>query len=97
MNRRRMEGSCPPRRAYQEPPQPPSRARGDAVSGRPVPVYRKLILDPKMGAGMKPDYVASDVPNVFVVGYGLDYNDLYRNLPYVAMLEPGDLDEESAE
>jgi hypoxanthine phosphoribosyltransferase len=38
-----------------------------------------------------------DIPDVFVVGYGLDYDDLYRNLPYVAMLEPGDLGEESAE
>ncbi|HID76394.1 MAG TPA: hypoxanthine phosphoribosyltransferase [Planctomycetaceae bacterium] len=39
---------------------------------------------------MEPDFVAFDIPNVFVVGYGLDYNDMYRNLPYVASLEPED-------
>ena len=36
---------------------------------------------------MEPDYVAFDIPNAFVVGYGLDYQDAYRNLPYVAALE----------
>ena len=29
---------------------------------------------------------------VFVVGYGLDYRDQYRNLPYVAALEPGEFE-----
>ncbi len=43
---------------------------------------------------MKPDFVCFDIPNAFVVGYGLDYNDLYRNLPYVAVLEPHELAEE---
>ena len=33
------------------------------------------------------DYVGGMVPNEFVVGYGLDYNDLYRNLPYVGVLK----------
>jgi len=33
------------------------------------------------------DYVGFVVPNVFVVGYGFDYDGLYRNLPYVAALE----------
>jgi len=34
-----------------------------------------------------PDYVGFEIPNAFVVGYGLDYQDDYRNLPYVAALE----------
>ena len=34
------------------------------------------------------DYVGFTVPNEFVVGYGLDYNDYYRNLPYVGILKP---------
>jgi hypoxanthine phosphoribosyltransferase len=33
------------------------------------------------------DYVGFTIPNVFVVGYGFDYEGLYRNLPYVAALE----------
>ena len=35
----------------------------------------------------QPDFVAFDIPDQFVVGYGLDYNDHYRNLPYLALLE----------
>lgn len=33
------------------------------------------------------DYVGVDVPDAFVVGYGLDYNQLYRNLPYIGVLK----------
>ncbi len=33
-------------------------------------------------------YVGFDIPNEFVVGYGLDYGERYRNLPYVATLKP---------
>jgi hypoxanthine phosphoribosyltransferase len=39
----------------------------------------------------RPDYSVFDIPNAFVVGYGLDYEDLYRNLPYVGVLEEADL------
>ena len=39
----------------------------------------------------RPDFVAFEIPDEFVVGYGLDYNDEYRNLPYLATLEPSDL------
>jgi hypoxanthine phosphoribosyltransferase len=35
---------------------------------------------------LEPDYCGFDIPDVFVVGYGLDFNDEYRHLPYVAML-----------
>ncbi len=34
------------------------------------------------------DYVGFDIPNEFVVGYGLDYNEIYRNLPFVGVLKP---------
>ncbi len=37
---------------------------------------------------LKPDYVGFTIPNEFVVGYGLDYNEHYRNLPYVGVLKP---------
>ncbi|MEA2368955.1 MAG: hypoxanthine phosphoribosyltransferase [Thermoleophilaceae bacterium] len=36
---------------------------------------------------LKPRYVGFEIPNRFVVGYGLDYGERYRNLPYVAVLE----------
>jgi hypoxanthine phosphoribosyltransferase len=36
----------------------------------------------------KADYVGFSIPNVFVVGYGLDYAEKYRNLPFVGVLKP---------
>jgi len=33
------------------------------------------------------DYIGFDIPDEFVVGYGLDYNEKYRNLPYVGVLK----------
>lgn len=37
---------------------------------------------------LKPDYVGFTIPNEFVVGYGLDYAQHYRNLPYIGILDP---------
>ena len=37
---------------------------------------------------LQPDYTGFVIPNAFVVGYGLDFNEYYRNLPYVAVLKP---------
>ncbi len=34
----------------------------------------------------EPDYCGFDIPDAFVVGYGLDYNDEYRHLPYIAIV-----------
>lgn len=42
----------------------------------------------KPGITLKADYVGFSIPNEFVVGYGLDYNEMYRNLPYVGVLKP---------
>ena len=42
----------------------------------------------KPGITLQPDYVGFTIPNAFVVGYGLDYNEHYRNLPYVGVLKP---------
>lgn len=39
-------------------------------------------------ADIKADYVGKVVPDEFVVGYGLDYNEKYRNLPFVGILSP---------
>jgi len=40
---------------------------------------------------IRPDFVAFQIPDEFVVGYGLDYQDLYRNLPFLAVMEEEDL------
>lgn len=37
---------------------------------------------------VKADYVGIEVPNEFLVGYGLDYDQKYRNLPYIGVLKP---------
>lgn len=37
---------------------------------------------------LQPDYTGFVIPNKFVVGYGLDYNEKYRNLPYIGVLKP---------
>src|SRR5690606_9263621 len=48
------------------------------------------LLDKPAGrtANIKADIVGFEVPNEFVVGYGLDYNEKYRNLPYIGVLKP---------
>jgi hypoxanthine phosphoribosyltransferase len=35
------------------------------------------------------DYIGFDIPDKFVIGYGLDYGEKYRNLPFVGVLKPG--------
>ena len=55
---------------------------------------RSAVLLQKEGrceVRMKPDFVGFTIPDQFVVGYGLDYNDQYRNLPYLAVLEPSEI------
>lgn len=38
-------------------------------------------------AHVNADYIGLEVPNEFIVGYGLDYNDNYRNLPFIGVLK----------
>jgi hypoxanthine phosphoribosyltransferase len=55
---------------------------------------RSAVLFQKEGqceVPMKPEFVGFTIPNEFVVGYGLDYRDQYRNLPYLAALEPSEM------
>jgi len=40
------------------------------------------------GVTLQPEYVGYTIPNEFVVGYGLDYNEHFRNLPYIGILKP---------
>jgi hypoxanthine phosphoribosyltransferase/bifunctional protein TilS/HprT len=48
------------------------------------------LLDKPAGRVVKmlPKYIGTTIPNEFVVGYGLDYEEKYRNLPYVGILKP---------
>ncbi|MCL5945573.1 MAG: hypoxanthine phosphoribosyltransferase [Planctomycetes bacterium] len=39
--------------------------------------------------GLTADFIGFDIPDEFVVGYGMDYNHYYRNLPYIAVLSRG--------
>lgn len=50
-----------------------------------------LLKEDRQEVTLRPDYVGFKIPDAFVVGYGLDYQDAYRNLPYVAELEEADL------
>ena len=54
----------------------------------PASVRIATLLDKpeRRQVDIKPDYVGFTIPDEFVVGYGLDYAELYRNLPYVGVL-----------
>lgn len=57
---------------------------------KPASIRLCTLLD-KPERRVKPinaDYVGFTVPNAFIVGYGLDYSEKYRNLPYIGILKP---------
>jgi hypoxanthine phosphoribosyltransferase len=64
----------------------------DGLGAASVRVAVLLRKQGRQEVPLEPDYCGFDIPNVFVVGYGLDYDDEHRHLPYVAILtsvEPG--------
>jgi hypoxanthine phosphoribosyltransferase len=69
------------------------------VQGLGVASLRTAVLLRKAGrqqVDFTPDYCGFDIPDAFVVGYGLDYNDEFRHLPYIAIFsghDPKTLDE----
>ena len=58
--------------------------QGAATVRTCVLLWKKLPTPPAICA----DYVGFEIPDEFVVGYGLDFNDYYRNLPDLAILQP---------
>ena len=56
----------------------------------PASIHIATLLDKpeRRKVEIKPDYVGFTIPDEFVVGYGLDYTELYRSLPYVGILDP---------
>jgi hypoxanthine phosphoribosyltransferase len=59
------------------------------ISSGALSVKLCVLLDKPEGRkyDISADYVGGKVPNEFVVGYGLDYNERYRNLPYIGVLK----------
>jgi hypoxanthine phosphoribosyltransferase len=57
---------------------------------RPRRIKVCVLLDKKgrRAKRIRADYVGFTIPNEFVVGYGLDYGERYRNLPFVGLLHP---------
>ncbi len=65
----------------------------DHLRGLGIASVRTAVLLRKEGRQevvIEPDFVGFTIPNEFVVGYGLDYDDEYRNLPFIGVLDgPG--------
>ena len=57
---------------------------------KPASIHIVTLLDKpaRRKADIYPEYSCFEVPDAFVVGYGLDYNERYRNLPYIGVLKP---------
>ena len=57
---------------------------------KPASVKICTLLDKPSGrkVDLTPDYTCFTIPAAFVVGFGLDYEDYYRNLPFVGVLKP---------
>ncbi len=68
---------------------------GSIQEMQPASVASAVLLykDGRQTVEMEPDFAGFHIPDEFVVGYGLDYQDLYRNLPYLAVLEPSEIEE----
>jgi hypoxanthine phosphoribosyltransferase len=63
----------------------------DALQARkPTSLRVCTLLDKpeRRQVAIEPDYKGFTIPNVFVVGFGLDYAEKYRNLPYIGVLKP---------
>ena len=71
-----------------------SRLLKELVTARPASVRTAVLLwkEGRSQVDLTPDYHGFVIPNEFVVGYGLDYNDDYRHLPMIGVLEAADLE-----
>lgn len=59
-----------------------------ARSPKSLRIATLLNKPSRRAVDVKVDYIGFDIPDEFVVGYGLDFAELYRNLPYVGVLKP---------
>lgn len=65
-----------------------TRLRAIAEEAQAASVMVCVLLRKETAPDVPCEYVGFDIPDEFVVGYGLDYNGLYRNLPDIAVLRP---------
>ena len=61
----------------------------DALQPRSLRTCVMLEKKSRRSENITADYVGFNVPDAFVVGYGLDYAEKYRNLPFIGVLKPG--------
>jgi hypoxanthine phosphoribosyltransferase len=59
----------------------------EPVDGKDILIVEDIVDRPRE-ADVSVDYVGFEIPDRFVVGYGLDYAEAYRNLPYIGILKP---------
>ena len=64
--------------------------KGYLANRKPNSIRIATLLDKpsRRRADVRPDYCGFEVPDEFVVGYGMDYDERYRNLPYIGVLKP---------
>ncbi len=59
-----------------------------ARNPKSVKICTLLDKPERRKANVKADYAGAQIPDAFVVGYGLDFNEKYRNLPFIGALKP---------
>lgn len=64
--------------------------KNNLMARNPASITIATLMDKpaRRKADVYADYSCFEVPDAFVVGYGLDYNERYRNLPYIGVLKP---------
>lgn len=65
--------------------------RFESRNPRSINICTMLDKPSRRTADVKGEYVGFEVEDLFVVGYGLDFDQMYRNLPYISYLEPEDI------
>ena len=64
--------------------------KNNLMARNPASITIATLMDKpaRRKADIKADYFGFDIPDEFVVGYGLDYAERYRNLPFIGVLKP---------
>ena len=67
-------------------------AYDEVIKHSPEVVKTCVFLDKQIEkkVDIKPDFIGFEIPDYFVVGYGLDINEMYRDLPYIGYFERGE-------